>query len=81
MSGRYFLDTNVFVYTFDKDSPDKRARANELIKTALLEGTGCMSFQVIQEFMNVALRKFESSLSIPDYNLAHLPVSSSSQRA
>ena len=66
MNDRYFLDTNLFVYAFDRDNLDKQARANELIKIALAGRAGCISFQVIQEFINVATRKFETPLSMPD---------------
>jgi len=66
MSDRYFLDTNIFVYAFDSVNPAKQRRANELIKTALKNNAGCISFQVIQEFINVATRKFAVPLSIPD---------------
>ncbi len=66
MSDKYFLDTNIFIYTFDSGNPKKQKRANELIRTALKNNTGCISFQVVQEFMNVATRKFAAPLSIRD---------------
>ena len=66
MSDKYFLDTNLIVYAFDTGNPRKQKRANELIKTALKSNTGCISFQVVQEFINVATRKFAVPLSIPD---------------
>lgn len=62
MKGKFFLDTNIFVYTFH-DSPKKEI-ALELIKKAHLKN-GCISYQVIQEFLNVALKKFEKP---PKYN-------------
>jgi predicted nucleic acid-binding protein len=58
MSGRYFLDTNIFVYAFDASSPTKRERAIGLIRQAVATGTGVVSYQVVQEFFNVALRRF-----------------------
>lgn len=66
MKDKYFLDTNVFIYAFDHSSPEKRQKANHMIKTALVEKRGCISYQVIQEFFNVAMRKFQTPLSIPD---------------
>ncbi len=51
MSGRFFLDTSVFVYSFDRSAPTKARRAVETRK-------GIVSFQVAQEFFNVALRRF-----------------------
>ena len=58
MPAKFFLDTNIFVYSFDARSPAKRGRALELIRQALLSGEGITSTQVVQEFLNVATRKF-----------------------
>lgn len=58
MSVNYFLDTNILVYTFDDSSPEKRDRAREIVRDALGGGTGAISSQVVQEFINVATRKF-----------------------
>lgn len=65
MSARFFLDTNVLVYTFDPREPVKQARAIELV-TEALQGHGIISFQVVQEFLNVASRKFVQPLSAAD---------------
>ena len=58
MSGKYFLDTNIFVYSFDSSAPAKRERALGLIREAVATGAGVMSYQVVQEFFNVALGRF-----------------------
>ena len=58
MSARAFLDTNVLVYTFDESAGGKRARARELVESALRDKSAVISFQVVQEFLNVATRKF-----------------------
>lgn len=63
MSGRFFLDTNIFVYTFDPSEPRKAATAEQLIRTALSTGNGLISYQVVQEFLNVALRRFSPPMS------------------
>lgn len=65
MSGRHFLDTNIFVYSFDASSPAKRERALGLIREAVATGAGVVSYQVVQEFFNVALRRFARPMS-PD---------------
>ncbi len=62
---RFFLDTNVLVYTFDPRDPVKQARATELV-TEALQGHGIISFQVAQEFLNVASRKFVQPFSAAD---------------
>ncbi len=63
MSARFFLDTNILVYSFDGTATRKQERARELIAAAL-EGAGMISFQVVQEFLNVALRKFTRPMTI-----------------
>jgi len=58
MNGRFFLDTNVFVYAFDLSAPVKARRATQLIRQAVATHKGVVSYQVVQEFFNVALRRF-----------------------
>ena len=58
MAPLFFLDTNVFVYALLASEPLKKRRALELVEQALGSHTGCTSHQVIQEFSNVATRKF-----------------------
>ena len=57
MSAEDFLDTNIFVYMFDGSDDYKRQRAEELVQRSLSRGTGCISYQVVQETLNVATRK------------------------
>ena len=61
-----FLDTNIFVYAFLLSEPRKRAKAVALIETCLGSGQGCISYQVVQEFANVARKKFATRLSADD---------------
>lgn len=63
MSGRFFLDTNLFVYTFDVTAPAKAKKAAQLIRRAVDTGEGIISYQVVQEFFNVAFRRFPRSMS------------------
>ncbi len=58
MSDSFFLDTNILVYSFDSTEPAKSSRAKALIRDALASGKGVVSYQVVQEFLNVALRRF-----------------------
>jgi predicted nucleic acid-binding protein len=69
MSGRFFIDTNVFVYSFDDRQPDKKVRALALISDALQTGNGMISWQVMQEFLNVSTRKFLVPLKPEDAKL------------
>jgi predicted nucleic acid-binding protein len=63
---KFVLDTNVLVYTFDQGEPLRRAQARELVERALTTRCGLISYQVVQEFMNVALRKFSVPLTAAD---------------
>jgi predicted nucleic acid-binding protein len=66
MSDRFFLDTNIFVYSFDRSSPAKAQRAEQLIREALTTQKGVISYQVVQEFFNVALRRFSQPMNAAD---------------
>jgi len=66
MSAEFFLDTNVLVYSFDSSEPDKQATAQELTKKALTGGSGILSWQVVQEFLNVALHRWEKPMTPAD---------------
>ena len=57
MSADAFIDTNVFVYLFDETDDEKRRRAEAIVYRVLADGTGCISFQVVQEALNVVIRK------------------------
>ena len=66
MRAKYFLDTNIIVYSFDASQPAKKELALALIGNALQSGLGIISTQVIQEFLNVATRKFMVPLTVED---------------
>src|ERR1039457_4177296 len=66
MNGRFFLDTNIFVYSFDRNSPDKLHRSTQLIRQAAATGKGTVSYQVVQEFFNVALRRFAQPMTVAE---------------
>jgi predicted nucleic acid-binding protein len=48
MSDRFFLDTNVFVYSLDRNAVATWRREMQLIKTALKTQKGITSYQVVQ---------------------------------
>jgi predicted nucleic acid-binding protein len=66
MSARFFLDTNIFVYSFDQRATVKARKATQLIRKALSTQKGIVSFQVVQEFFSVALRKFAQPMKAAD---------------
>ena len=52
---RSFFDTNILVYLYDSDAPEKKSRACELFEIEASEGRAILSTQVLQEFY-VSLR-------------------------
>ena len=66
---KVFLDTNLIVYANDVRDPQKQARAIELVATAMREGTGVISTQVMQEYAVVAAGKLRQD---PDTILRQL---------
>ena len=58
---RVFLDTNILVYSCDRDSPEKRSIAQTLIEEQAKSGNIVISTQVLQEFYVTAVR----NLGIP----------------
>lgn len=53
----HLLDTNVVVYMFDDVDAVKRDRARQLVGNAIASGEGVISYQVVQEALNVFARK------------------------
>jgi predicted nucleic acid-binding protein len=66
MSDRFFLDTNIFVYSFDRSAAQKSQKSAQLIRRALTTQKGVISYQVVQEFFNVALRRFSQPMQTAD---------------
>lgn len=56
-----FIDTNVFIYLFDESDSQKREVSRGLINEALASGSGRISFQVVQESLNVLTTKLGAS--------------------
>ena len=63
MSDSFFLDTNLFVYVFDPHAKGKAVQAERLIRNGIGTGKGIVSYQVVQEFYNVAFKKFVPPMS------------------
>ena len=62
MSGD-FIDTNIFIYLFDETDERKRNIADQIISTALGTHTARISYQVVQETLNVLTRKLPMPLT------------------
>ena len=57
MNDRFFLDTNILLYAFSQQDQAKRDKARSLVRAAAQEGSGVISWQVVQEFLHAALHK------------------------
>jgi len=64
MNDRFFLDTNILVYSFDQPPSHKSETADRLIREALATGRGVISYQVVQEFFNAAYRRFPDPMRV-----------------
>ena len=60
MSGKTFLDTNIVVYLYSGDEPEKRATALALIE----HDNSIVSTQVLSELANTMSRKFRLSFDV-----------------
>jgi len=69
MSDRYFLDTNIFVYSLDPVDPRKARIAEELVTRGVGSRLGVVSYQVVQEFMNVSLLQFRATMTVTELEL------------
>lgn len=61
-----FIDSNVFVYLFDETEGRKQARARTIVSEAAATHTGVISFQVVQEVLNVVSAKMARPLRPAD---------------
>jgi len=58
-----FLDTNILAYLFDQEDRRKQEVARATVRRLMDAREAAVSSQVVQEFVNVATRKFRKPLS------------------
>ena len=63
MSAENFIDTNIFIYQLERLDARKAEIADELIEHGIATRKACISFQVIQECINAAIRKAKVPLT------------------
>ena len=68
MSGKSFVDTNMFVYLFDADAPAKQQRCRDLVKAEASRIV--ISTQVLTEFYVTTTRKLARPLSASEAGAA-----------
>jgi predicted nucleic acid-binding protein len=71
MSGRFFLDTNIAIYAVDSEDLSKQKISIELLVRARSNDAGWLSYQVVQEWFNVVLRRSSCPLTIIEAEAAY----------
>jgi predicted nucleic acid-binding protein len=66
MSGADFLDSNILIYAVDRRDPKKQAIAQRIVAEALIKGDAVISFQIVQETLNVLTRLAKPVLAETD---------------
>lgn len=64
MNDKYFVDTNIVAYAFDKNEPLKRNIAKQYLNHLFTSEDYLISIQVINEFCNIAQKKLRPALSM-----------------
>ena len=64
MSVEWFFDTNIFVYHVDSSDPRKNNIAHELIRESIVRDNTVISYQVVQEWLNVVTKSARVTLPI-----------------
>ena len=57
MKGNYFIDTNILIYCYSKDEPEKKQSALKIVESP----NAFISIQVLTEMSNTLRKKFELS--------------------
>jgi predicted nucleic acid-binding protein len=63
MSGKSFFDTNVLGYSLDDRDPVKTNTALRLLSEATDRRSSVISYQVVQEILNIAFGRFRPPMS------------------
>jgi predicted nucleic acid-binding protein len=61
-----FLDSNIFLYSFDSENPGKQQTASRILDSAALVRSAAISFQVVQEVLNGMTRRVRPSMETLD---------------
>jgi len=64
MTEKFFIDTNILIYTIDNHYPKKKIISRELIAKLFEDASGIISTQVLQEFYYTAVNKLKSDPKI-----------------
>ena len=62
MTAKFFVDTNLLVYLYDRSEPAKQKIAETLYDRLTLSGRGVISTQIMAEFFNVVTHRLSQPL-------------------
>lgn len=57
------IDTNLLIYLYDENQPEKQRQAQHVLEELGLSGIGCLSVQNLAEFISVTTRKLSPPLT------------------
>lgn len=60
MTEKFFIDTNILIYTIDNHYPKKKKICRKLLAKLFEDNSGIISTQVLQEFYYIAVNKLKS---------------------
>lgn len=63
MTAKFFVDTNILVYIYDRSESAKQRMAEAIYDRLTLSGRGVISTQIMAEFFNVTTRRLSQPLS------------------
>ncbi len=66
MTAKFFVDTNLLVYAYDRSEPIKQRRALDVLNRLALSSAGAVSTQVLGEFFVTVVRKTSVALSVAE---------------
>jgi predicted nucleic acid-binding protein len=69
MTARFFVDTNVLLYSYDRAEPDKQRKSLAVLNHLASNDLAAVSTQVLGEFFAISIRKLQVPLSVNDASL------------
>lgn len=69
MADKYFVDTNILIYSHDRSTGVKHERARHLIESLWKSGQGVLSTQVLQELCVNLRRKVARPIAVDEIRL------------
>lgn len=70
MKDRFFLDTNILVYAYDRHDPRKQGVAQSLLIDGIENESAVLSVQVLGEFFNVVTRQIQQPMTSDEAKVA-----------